>query len=94
MKPEDMQPEEHRMAAEAAAKLAYEASQLDWHDQNADKIRKKLGIEDVGGSFTCGRCKGNKTTYQAKQTRSSVRACVYKRRNLCESGSGAVQLAG
>lgn len=73
MKPEDMQPEEHRQAAEAAAKLAYEASQLDWHDQNADKIRKKLGIEDVGGSFTCGRCKGNKTTYQAKQTRSSVR---------------------
>lgn len=71
MKPEDMQPEEHRVAAEAAAKLAYEATLLDWHDQNADKIRKQLGIEDVGGSFTCGRCKGNKTTYQAKQTRSS-----------------------
>lgn len=73
MKPEDMQPEEHRLAAEAAAKHAYEASQLDWHDKNFDKIRKQLGIEDVGGSFTCGRCKGNKTTYQAKQTRSSVR---------------------
>jgi len=73
MKPEEMQPEEHRVAAETAAKLAYEASQLDWHDQHADEIRKKLGIEDVGGSFTCGRCKGNKTTYQAKQTRSSVR---------------------
>jgi len=71
MKPEDMQPEEHRQAAEAAAALAYEANLLDWQDKNAEKIRQKLGIEDVGGSFTCGRCKGNKTTYQAKQTRSS-----------------------
>jgi len=71
MKPEDMQPEEHRQAAEAAAALAYEANLLDWQDKNADKIRAKLGIEDVGGSFTCGRCKGNKTSYQAKQTRSS-----------------------
>jgi transcription elongation factor S-II len=71
MKPEDMQPEEHRQAAEAAAALAYEANLLDWQDKNAEKIRAKLGIEDVGGSFTCGRCKGNKTSYQAKQTRSS-----------------------
>jgi len=71
MKPEDMQPEEHRQAAEAAAALAYEANLLDWQDKNAEKIRQKLGIEDVGGSFTCGRCKGNKTIYQAKQTRSS-----------------------
>ena len=71
MKPEDMQPEEHRQAAEAAAAFAYEANLLDWQDKNAEKIRAKLGIEDVGGSFTCGRCKGNKTTYQAKQTRSS-----------------------
>jgi len=71
MKADEMQPEEHRQAAEAAAALAYEANLLDWHDKNADKIRKQLGIEDVGGSFTCGRCKGNKTSYQAKQTRSS-----------------------
>jgi hypothetical protein len=27
--------------------------------------------QDNGGSFTCRKCKKNKTTYQAKQTRSS-----------------------
>ena len=45
MKPEDMQPEEHRKAAEEARKYAFEASKLDWEEENAEKTRKRLGIE-------------------------------------------------
>lgn len=31
----------------------------------------KHGAANISGLFTCGRCKGNKTTYVQKQTRSS-----------------------
>lgn len=60
---EDMASDEKKKEREQQRKYAMEEIQTDWALKN--------GQQNISGTFTCGKCKGTKTTYFQLQTRSS-----------------------
>jgi len=60
---EDMASDEKNAERAAQRKYAMEAIQSDWAVRN--------GQQRICGMFTCGKCKGTRTTYFQMQTRSS-----------------------
>jgi DNA-directed RNA polymerase subunit M/transcription elongation factor TFIIS len=44
----------------------------DFYDHKREEIQRAIGIDPTkGGEFTCSKCKGTKTSFYEKQTRSS-----------------------
>merc|ERR1712039_834974 len=60
---EDMASDEKNAERAKQRKYAMEEIQSDWALKN--------GQQRITGMFTCGKCKGTKTTYFQMQTRSS-----------------------
>lgn len=71
LSPEEMATDEQRQQRQEAKNVDMESRRSDWLQVNREKIQKSLGIESTGGEFRCGKCKQNKTTHYAQQTRSA-----------------------
>ena len=64
--------DEQREQRASAVKSAVLERRSDYYAENRSSILRANGIDpSKGGEFTCGRCKGNKTTHYAMQTRSA-----------------------
>ena len=70
--PEQMATDEQQKVRENAMKSSVMERRSDYYVVNRDNILRANGINpNVGGEFVCSRCKGNKTTHYAMQTRSA-----------------------
>jgi transcription elongation factor S-II len=70
--PEQMATDEQQKLRENAMKSSVMERRSDYYQVNRDNILRANGINpNIGGEFVCSRCKGNKTTHYAMQTRSA-----------------------